>query len=126
MKIRYNNLEDTAKVSPVLVAGVNASEFENAVVLSGDINSKELGIVNESAGLRKPEWLKEYEKKGCDTIVIDGIDKVDVEEQEKFFELIKYKTISSVEFEKSPKIIVIYKNIDKVSQNISSLCAILF
>ncbi|MBQ3158706.1 MAG: hypothetical protein IJB98_03330, partial [Clostridia bacterium] len=58
-------------------------------------------------------------------ILIDGLDTIDIYEQEKFYELLNYNTISGVEFSLPVKIIVTYKNLDKVNTNIKSLCRVI-
>jgi hypothetical protein len=120
----YNKVQKLAEISPVLVCGLKKESIKNAEFISATISSKELGIVNTSKGIKAPKWFVNVTKNAIDTVVIDGIDTINAEEQEKFYELIKYKTISSVEFGKKIKVIVLYNDLSKVSATITSLCQI--
>ncbi len=126
MEKLLNEIEKLSAVSPVLVAGLAKENFKNAEILPANIASKDLGIVNTSKGLKAPMWFEHVLKSDIiNTIVIDGIDSIDIESQEKFYELLKYKTISSIEFYKEIKIVVLYKDLKKVSPSILSLCQII-
>lgn len=125
MEKLLNKIDKLSAVAPVLVAGLAKEDFKNAEILPASIPSKDLGIVNTSKGLKAPKWFVHVMKSDTNTIVIDGIDSVSLENQEKFYELLKYKTISSIEFYKEIRIIVLYKDLKKVSPNIISLCQII-
>ena len=107
MEKLLNKIEKLSAVSPVLVTGIKKEYFKNAEILPANIASKDLGIVNTSKGLKAPKWFVRVMKDDISTIVIDGIDSIDTESEEKFYELLKYKTISSIEFYKEIKIVVL-------------------
>lgn len=125
MEKLLNKIDKLSAVSPVLVAGLAKEDFKNAEILPAGIPSKDLGIVNTSKGVKAPKWFINVMNSDTNTIVIDGIDGIDMESQEKFYELLKYKTISSIEFYKEIKIVVLYKDLKKVSPNIISLCQVI-
>ena len=125
MEKLLNKIEKLSAVSPVLVTGIKKEYFKNAEILPANIASKDLGIVNTCKGLKAPKWFVRVMKDDISTIVIDGIDSIDTESQEKFYELLKYKTISSIEFYKEIKIVVLYEDLKKVSPSILSLCQIM-
>lgn len=125
MEKLLNKIDKLSAVSPILVEGMTKEDFKNAEILPASIPSKDLGIVNTSKGLKAPKWFAHVMKSDINTIIIDGIDGIDMENQEKFYELLKYKTISSIEFYKEIKIVVLYKDLKKVSPNIISLCQII-
>lgn len=125
MKEILNKINQLSTISPVLVTDVTKEYFENAEILPAGISSKDLGIVNTSKGLKAPKWFVNLLKNDINTVVIDKIDEIDMESQEKFYELLKYKTISNIEFYKEIKIVVLCKDLNKVSPNITSLCQII-
>lgn len=125
IKSQVEKILTYAKVSPVLVCGLTCEDFKNATVLPADISTKNLGIVNTDKGLKAPKWFRDMVKSNRDVIVIDGIDSIDKYNQNKFYELLKYQTITSVEFPQQVKIIVLYEKLENVSENITSLCQII-
>lgn len=121
-----NKVFDYAKLSPVLAVGLPAEIFEGALVLDSNIDSSKLGIVNTEKGLNYPDWYVAIAKRrGLRQIVISDIDKISKEEQEKFYEMLKYKQISGVDLPENTEIIVLAKNIKNVSETIIRLCAII-
>lgn len=109
--------------APVLVVGLTGDLFGNSTIIEAGIPSKNLGIVNTAQGLKTPSWLYGIMKgKSSHQIVIDGIDSIDKESQEKFYELLKYKTISNVELPSDCTIIVTAKDLENVSETILRLC----
>lgn len=113
------------EISPVLTNQHTAEDFPSAFILNANIDSKDLGIVNTADGIKKPKWVDIVNNFKKEYILIDGLDTIDIYEQEKFYELLNYNTISGVEFSLPVKIIVTYKNLDKVNTNIKSLCRVI-
>ena len=113
------------EISPVLTVEHKAEDFPSAFVLNSDINSSELGIVNTADGLKKPKWVEIVNRYKFDLIVIDKLDSISIFEQEKFYELLNYNTISSVEFDNPVKIIAPYDNINNINANIKSVCRVI-
>lgn len=112
-----------SKTNPVLAEKIPADIFENAVVISGEISSKQLGIVQVEKGLKAPKWFAQLNKtSGERLLVIDNIDAIKKEEQEKFYELLKYKQISGVDLPQGTSIIVLAQDIKNVSETILRLC----
>ena len=114
-----------AKISPVICVGASVESFDDAIILESNIASKNLGIVNTINGIKAPKWFLEVKKTKNPILIINGIDKIDKYNQEKFYELLKYKTISNIDLPKDTKIIVLVNSLDKVSENILSLCTII-
>ena len=122
---KIEQIKNLAVCSPVIAFNYSSSDFGDVTVLKSTISSKNLGIVNTSNGLKTPKWFYEIAKnKSSHTIVIENIDLVSEESQEKFYELLKYKEISNVALPKDVKIIVLAKDLKKVSKSILSLCVI--
>ena len=63
--------------------------------------------------------------KNVPQIVIKDLDKIDEYDQEKFYEILKYKAISNIDLPKDCNIIVTSNDIKKVSANIISLCQVI-
>ncbi len=116
---------DYAKISPVILQNGNLDDFKNAIILNASIPSKNLGIVNTKNGLKAPKWFVDVKKEENPIIVINNLDEIDKYNQEKFYELLKYKTISNIELPLNTKIIVLAKNLENISQNILSLCMVI-
>lgn len=122
---KVNIVLKAAQSSPVLVIGLPASIFGESTIIESKISSKELGIINTAKGLVTPSWFYEIMKgKGSHQIIINNIDLVDKEDQEKFYELLKYKTISNMELPEDCTIIVTGKDVSKISETIIRLCQI--
>ena len=123
LNTKINEVIKLSKTAPVLAVGLTANLFENSTVIEASIPSKSLGIVNTATGLKTPTWLYGIMKgKSSHQIVIEGIDSIDKESQEKFYELLKYKAISDVELPKDCTIIVTAKDLKNVSETILRLC----
>ncbi|MDD4815958.1 MAG: hypothetical protein PHQ62_02320 [Clostridia bacterium] len=124
--IKLRDIIKLSKISPVLVVGLPATIFGEATVINADIPSKNLGIVNTANGLKYPSWFFEILKgTASHQIIINGIDKIDKESQEKFYELLKYKAISNVELPHDCNIIVIAENLKNVSATILNHCQVI-
>ena len=112
--------------SVILTTKLKKEDFDSATILPATLNSYDLGITAQKEGLKSPKWFYDIVKNGASkTIIIDKIDSVDEYNQEKFYELIKYKTISGVALPKECKIIVLASDIKKVNQNIKAYCKII-
>ena len=112
-----------SKMGPVLTVGLTADNFENSTVIDANIPVKELGMTNTSTGLKYPTWFSNIkEGKSSHQIVIDGIDSIDKESQEVFYELLKYKAISDINLPSDCTIIVTAKDLKNVSETIIRLC----
>lgn len=111
-----------SKVSPIIVCGLSSKMFENAVVIDAKIDSSKLGITNTKDGLKYPEWFLDLKNK--EILIIDQIDSISKEEQEKFYELLKYKEITNTALPENIKIIVLAKDIKNVAGSTKRLCLI--
>lgn len=114
-----------AKVNPVLATQTSATEFDDVIVIEGGISSKQLGIVQTEKGLKAPKWFKDITRKdGAKRLVISGVDTISKEEQEKFYEMLKYKTISGIKLPQNTEIIVLASDLKNVSETILRLCVL--
>lgn len=111
--------------SPVMILGGKADDFENAVILDANISSSFLAVLNGANGLLKPDWLLNLESKKSRLLVVNNLDKVEKYEQEKFYEILKYKTVSNISLPKYTKIIVLAKNLKNINENILRQCLVI-
>ena len=121
---KINEILKLSQVSPIIVCELSSKIFENAVVLEANISSSQLGIVNTKNGLKYPDWFLNLKDKTKDTLIINLIDSIPTEEQEKFYEILKYREITNTALPEDIKIILTAKNIKNVSQSILRLCMI--
>lgn len=123
---KINEIVKLSKTAPVLAVGYSKEQFGQSTIIDGGISSKNLGVVNTATGLRAPTWLYGIMKgKTSHQIIIDGIDLIDKESQEKFYELLKYKAISDIDLPSDCNIIVLAKDLKEVSETIIRLCLLI-
>lgn len=116
---------ENAKIAPVLIKDIDKKILNEAVVIDSIIDSKDLGVVNTDKGIKYPKCYDEIVKLDYRILIIKDIDKIEEYEQEKFYELLKYKEISNFKLPKDLKIFVTYSNLDNVADSIISLCQII-
>ena len=115
-----------ANVAPILVDFISGKDIKGAVVLPANVDVKELNGHYDGTDFMPPKWLSEILSTNAPSIlVIDNIDSVSKEEQEKFIELLEYRKISTFNLRNNTVIIVTAKelNNDKISEEIYSLVA---
>ena len=115
-----------ANVAPILVNFISGKDIPGAIVISADVDAKELNGHYDGADYMPPKWYNELiTNNNSKVLVIDLIDSINKEEQLKFIELLEYRKISTFELPKDCVIIVTAKEInkDKISEEIYSLVA---
>ncbi len=115
-----------ANVAPILVNFISGKDIPGAIVISADIDAKELNGHYDGADYMPPKWYNELvTNNNSKVLVIDLIDSINKEEQLKFIELLEYRKISTFELPKDCVIIVTAKEVnkDKISEEIYSLVA---
>lgn len=129
-KERLNLLESYIKtgVAPLLIENIPSDLFSNSVVLKSNIDKSELNGHYEDIEFCPPTWYKELlEKSKLDYVilVIENINDVSVEEQNKFIEILKYNKISTFTLPKNCLIIVTCSDLNnkKISEEVYSLLA---
>ena len=127
---RLSLLENYIKtgVAPLLVVGVPSNLFSNSVILKSNIDKSELNGHYENVEFCPPTWYKELlekSKSGHVILVIENINDISIEEQNKFIEILKYKKVSTFELPKNCLIIVTCSNLNnkKISEEVYSLLA---
>ena len=115
-----------ANVAPILVNFISGKDTPGAIVISADVDAKELNGHYDGADYMPPKWYNELvTNNNSKVLVIDLIDSINKEEQLKFIELLEYRKISTFELPKDCVIIVTAKEVnkDKISEEIYSLVA---
>ena len=115
-----------ANVAPILVNFISGKDIPGAIVISADVDAKELNGHYDGADYMPPKWYNELvTNNNSKVLVIDLIDSINKEEQLKFIELLEYRKISTFELPKDCVIIVTTKEVnkDKISEEIYSLVA---
>ena len=83
---KINEINELSKTSPVLAVGIPIEMFEESTIIESTIPSKSLGILNTAKGLKAPSWFYGIVKgNGSHQIIINNIDSIDKESQEKFY-----------------------------------------
>lgn len=115
-----------ANVAPILVNFISGKDIPGAIVISADVDAKELNGHYDGADYMPPKWYNELvTNNNSKVLVIDLIDSINKEEQLKFIELLEYRKISTFELPKDCVIIVTAKEVnkDKISEEVYSLVA---
>ncbi len=115
-----------SNVAPILVDFISGQDLNEAVVLPANIDVKELNGHYDGVDYMPPKWLNKILSTNANRIlVIDKIDTISKEEQLKFYELLKYRKISTFNLPENCVIIVNASEInkDKINEEIFSLVA---
>ena len=103
-----------ANVAPILVNFISGKDIPRAIVISADVDAKELNGHYDGADYMPPKWYNELvTNNNSKVLVIDLIDSINKEEQLKFIELLEYRKISTFELPKDCVIIVTAKEVNK-------------
>lgn len=127
LREKLNTIINNNRKWPLLLEGVSAVNFPNAIVIPAYIPSSELGVIPSETGLKYPSWVMQMmiKTKKSDRIllVIDGMDRIIKSEQEKFHAILKFHRINGYKFPDGTQIIIpISKGgMDKVTESIKSL-----
>jgi len=123
LSTKINKIKELSKTSPVLALGIPLEKFEDSTIIEANAPSEHFGIINTAKGVKAPSWFYGIMKGNkSHQIIINNIDLIDKESQEKFYELLKYKAISDVELPADCTIIVLASDLKKVSETILRLC----
>ena len=109
-----------ANVGPILEGFIFGDDIEGAVVLPANIDKSELNGHYEGEDFLAPKWFNDISKDGS-ILVIDKLDTIPEEEQLKFYELLKYRKVSTFELPNNCVIIVTVSKVKKINKEILSL-----
>lgn len=124
---RMEMLEGLLKggVSPILLEDFPASIFNDGVILDATCDKSELNGHYEGAQFCPPEWYTKLLSLSEPILVISNINKIPVDEQKKFVEILKYKKVSTFDLPEKTIILVTANNLEnnKISEDVYSLVA---
>lgn len=119
---------ESNKKWPIIVGGISGDSLPKSIVLPATIPTEELDILPSESGLHYPAWIMQMmisvKKSDKVYLVIDGLDKIDFDEQDKFYGILKHKGVNGYKFPDGTQIIIAISsgNISKISKKISALC----
>jgi len=129
-KEKLNFVLNNNNTLPIIIEGAKASDFLCSVVIDAKIDSAELGVSICNGVQKLPSWLLNINRIASQNqmayIVVDGIEKTDKQEQEKFLGMLNYKGINGYSFPQNTQIIFPVKKgkTNNISQKITALCLI--
>lgn len=109
----------------VLLEDIEIDFLDDYVLLDANCDNEELNGHYENIEFVAPDWYKMLISKKNPILIINEINKISLEEQAKFVEVLKYKKISTFEIPKNTVIIVTCKDLknNKINEEIYSLVA---
>ena len=113
----------SSNVGPILTDLIKSDDITKKVVISSDVDKKELCGYYIEDKYTSPFWYNDLINNNIKILIIDNIDNISKEEQSKFIELLKYRKISTFDIPKDVVIIVIAKDInkDRINEDLYSL-----
>lgn len=112
-------------ITPILIENMPASVFDNATILNVNCDISDLNGHYENINFVAPSWYNKLKQNQTKMLVINNINEIDVNEQTKFIEILKYKKISTFDLPKDCIIIVTAKNLKErpINEEVYSLLA---
>lgn len=112
-------------ITPILIENMPVSVFDNATILDANCDISDLNGHYENINFVAPSWYNKLKQNQTKMLVINNINKIDVNEQTKFIEILKYKKISTFDLPKDCIIIVTAKNLKErpINEEVYSLLA---
>ena len=112
-------------ITSILIENMPASVFDNATILNANCDISDLNGHYENINFVAPSWYNKLKQNQTKMLVINNINEIDVNEQTKFIEILKYKKISTFDLPKDCIIIVTAKNLKErpINEEVYSLLA---
>lgn len=112
-------------ITPILIENMPVSVFDNATILDANCDISDLNGHYENINFVAPSWYNKLKQNQTKMLVINNINEIDVKEQTKFIEILKYKKISTFDLPKDCIIIVTAKNLKErpINEEVYSLLA---
>lgn len=112
-------------ITQILIENMPASVFDNATILNANCDISDLNGHYENINFVAPSWYNKLKQNQTKMLVINNINEIDVNEQTKFIEILKYKKISTFDLPKDCIIIVTAKNLKErpINEEVYSLLA---
>lgn len=115
---------------PILIEDTYQSIFKDSIFLTNDCQIEDLNGHYEGIDFCPPNWytkLLNQSKKTRPVLMIRNINKIDINDQAKFIEILKYKQIATFELPKNTLIILTVTdlNSNKLNKEVASLVAMI-
>lgn len=112
-------------IAPILVDFISSKDIPEATTIKANCPIQELNGHYEKENYIAPNWYNELMNKEEKILIIEDIDSIPLNEQQKFIEILKYKQISTFFLPDNCIILVTAKNISKetINEEIYSLVA---
>lgn len=112
-------------ITPILIENMPVSVFDNATIIDANCDISDLNGHYENINFVAPSWYNKLKQNQTKMLVINNINEIDVNEQTKFIEILKYKKISTFDLPKDCIIIVTAKNLKErpINEEVYSLLA---
>lgn len=112
-------------ITPILIENMPVSVFDNVTILDANCDISDLNGHYENINFVAPSWYNKLKQNQTKMLVINNINEIDVNEQTKFIEILKYKKISTFDLPKDCIIIVTAKNLKErpINEEVYSLLA---
>lgn len=131
-KEKLEILKDYLKLGefPILIEDTYKDIFKNSILLANDCKIEDLNGHYEGVDFCPPDWytkLLEQAKKTRPVLMIRNVNKIDINGQTKFIEILKYKKISTFDLPKNTLIVLTVTDLDsnKLNEEVVSLVAII-
>ncbi|MDR0850561.1 MAG: tail fiber assembly protein [Christensenellaceae bacterium] len=85
-------------LTPLWLEGFDSKQFKNSVVVEANAPKTEFAVFMGRNGAVFPSWYNavlEKKNEQVNLLVFEDIDRLSEEEQERFLEIVKYRTISN-------------------------------
>ncbi len=124
---KQSNIKELLKDNymPMIFEKIDSNIFENSYSIPSQISKDDLVGHYEGLSYVAPNWYQELINKKYNFLIIEGLDEISEKEQEKFIELIEYRKISTFILPKNVRIILLCKNIEKISEKIKFYSAVI-
>lgn len=109
----------------ILIEDMPKEIFKDEIILEPNCTIDDLNGHYEGIEFMPPKWYQELIKNNKKILVINDINKLPIEEQSKFGEILKYKKISTFDLPKDCIVIVLVNNLkeNKICEEVYSLLA---
>lgn len=108
---------------PIMVDFDPSNIFNNAIVIPADCGLEYLYGYYYTDYIT-PLWFKDINKDKVNIIIIQGIDKIDIDEQTNFYELAKYKKVGTNILPSNSRIIFSVSSFEnKICNDLNNLLA---
>lgn len=109
----------------ILIEDMPKEIFKDEIILESNCTIDDLNGHYEGIEFMPPVWYQDLIKNNKKILVINDINKLPIEEQSKFGEILKYKKISTFDLPKDCVVIVLVNNLkeNKICEEVYSLLA---